>query len=75
MRSISTSFKILQVALVVFLMGLVSWLATGWQEQPLLLGLEQQDSLQEKVWSEAHLITPVTIERNEWTKDPDMHAL
>ncbi len=74
MRSISTSFKIVQIALVVLLMGLVSWLATGWQAQPLQLGLEQHDELQNEVWSEAHLITPVTVERNEWTK-PDMHAL
>ncbi len=60
MQSPRASHQFFQVVFVVFLMGIIAWLATGWQESAPLQLTEQDKQLVEKPWSEAHLIMPVS---------------
>lgn len=63
MRSSSHTNQTIQVIFIVFLMGVVAWLATGWQtQQPLQLSEQQADQLHSKPYFEAHLITPVNAQ-------------
>ncbi len=58
-RSNSSSYPFLQVIFVVLLMGIIAWLATGWQETPPMQLSYEQDNSHTKPWSEEHLIMPV----------------
>lgn len=60
MQSRSHAHPFIQVIFIVFLMSIIAWLATGWQESPpTQLGFDQENQLHPE-WSEQHLVTPVT---------------
>lgn len=53
------SHQFIQIIFIVLLMGIIAWLATGWQESPPVQLGEQDEEIHTRPWSEAHLITPV----------------
>lgn len=63
MQSRSNPHQVMQIIFIVCLMGIISWLATGWQETTPLQLSEQDNQLGTIPWSEAHLITPVVAQQ------------
>lgn len=69
MQSRSNPQQIMPIIFIVFLMGIISWLATGWQESTPLQLSEQDNQFDTTPWSEAHLIIPVAAQQTHTSSE------
>lgn len=64
MQSSAMKHQFMPVIFIVFLMGIIAWLATGWQETPAVQLSYDPEHLDTTPWSEEHLITPVATHQS-----------